>query len=236
MEATKRKYQKHITGGKVAIKHYLRKNKQVDEFNNLHSVYVQITIKRQTTQFRSRIRGSAGVLEEDFENQQFEIYKDAIERDIKLIEFIVKMVNPFDKVDFNVNEIAKIYNYAGVDLQYLFDNYLMWAIEETYKKFGLRVKIKPLSYIGYYQDSDLNIKEKSSKFKSKIWFLDAIIDELSEQASSSYFVLSPTIADFVNGTFENSLRKYKILNDVDLALLIEDMTNLYKTFEKELWS
>jgi hypothetical protein len=230
MEATKRTYQKHTIGGKIAIKHFLYENKREDEYGQRYFIYVQITIKRKTTQFKSKVE-FFGFSKDDFENENYDFYKDAIDRDKNLIEFLVTKLDPFNKDNFDIKEVTKLYNnYGLISLEGVFNTFLMYEISDFHKNRKIPAMVSPLSYLGFYQDSEPTLKIKASKFISKVWYLDILVYNLTQRHDSGYMSFQPTIHDFITGNFKNSLSKFKILDDKEIGELINEMTKLYDSY------
>lgn len=238
METIKKKYNKKITEGKITVKHYLHKNKQEDNNGNTYSIYVQLTVKRQVTNFKSKIEPFNLIEENEWKIRNYGLFKSCVERDKGLIQYIVTKLKPFDNDEFDIKSVVKIYNFEEINLEHSFDNFLMWEISEFYCERKLPTDVKPISYLGFYSE-DKTLTKKASKYKSKIWYLEVIISQVRNvhpNISNQFILLEPTIYDFISGYFINNIIENKTLNVEDSKKLLEEMTTLYNIYQKDYWN
>ena len=239
MEAIKKIRGKYSVDKKITVKHFLRKNKE----NNEHkfSIYIQLTVDRKMAQFKSKIIPYSIIEENEWVKGNYGFYKRCIERDKGLIEYIVNELNPFDDDKFDIKKVSNIYNLEKVDLEYIFNLALMWEINDFYKERRVTGSMNPASYLGLYKDSksEPNLKVKASEFKSKIWYLDALIFHLCHFGSRNerYVMLKPSIYDYISGNFIESVKELKMFDnneEKEIKNLIDDMKRLFELHSKEI--
>lgn len=236
MEATKRTYQKHTVGGKISIKyvsHYHNNN------DKKISLYVQLTVKRQTTKFKSKINVSGEDMTFFLEDN---LFKSSIKREFDLIHFLLSKLKPFENDNFDIKDFFKLYNRNDIDLTIAFDSFLRKSMRLNSKNNNSLLRLKPIVFALYFQDKYPHLNEIFTIFTSKIWYLDVLVEEymqvfndkfLNEKDIPNYDFLYPTIHDFVSGEFQKSLNYF--MNNEDSTKLIEDMNKLYNLFEKDYW-
>jgi hypothetical protein len=112
MEAPKRKYYKHKTEVKISIKYQLNTNAKpvasAFDDSNLYPVYITVSVNRQFTRFRSRIRSLTPVDGLD-EELGCSTNKEFIDNEVSTIESTLRSFIPESKVDFKLSDWSRHY-------------------------------------------------------------------------------------------------------------------------------
>ncbi len=236
MEATKRTYQKHKIDGKISIKYVPHYHNRYDK---KMSLYVQLTVKRQTTRFKSKIESNGEDMTFFLEDN---LFKSSIKRECDLIRFLLLKLKPFENDNFDIKDFFKLYNRNDIDLSIAFDIFLRKSMSVNLKNNNSLVRLKPIVFALYFQDKFPHLQDIFTVFTSKIWYLDVLVEEYKQAFNDKYYndidmpnydLLYPTIHDFISGEFQKSLNCF--MNNKDFTKLIDDMNKLYILFEKDYW-
>jgi hypothetical protein len=124
MENSNRKYQKHKTSVKVTVKHqvntYINPGNDESEEPPLHPIYVTVSVNRQFTRFKSRMRRFVSLRE--FESElNLPQNKSFAENERLIIEEGIKLFNPEDKANFKLTEWSRYYESGLIEVSKCID-------------------------------------------------------------------------------------------------------------------
>ena len=166
MEATKRKYEKKSTEGKITVKHFLNtKLKPVPNVQSLqdgkerYSIYVRMVVLGKTFDIKSKIMFPIALDEFEF---ILSSQKEYFDREISRILHIIKFQRPFESRSFDLKGVSLSYNNATIPLNEAIENTLKRKIQNVLKSIAnfdekerdslLEEKGKTLKYNGNIED------------------------------------------------------------------------------------
>lgn len=140
MEATKRKYEKKSTEGKITVKHFLNtKLKPVPNVQSLqdgkdrYAIYVRIVVLGKTFDIKSKIKFPIALDEFEF---ILSSQKEYFDREINRILHIIKFQRPFESLSFDLKGVSLSYNNATIPLNEAIENTLKRKIQSVLKSIA----------------------------------------------------------------------------------------------------
>lgn len=223
--------------GKITIKHYLNKRRGKITFNgDTYPVYVQVTVKRQNSYFKSRLNDEFGywrdnVYEEEISKKGKFFKKLIAERDDIL--FILRKIKIFDNPFFKItgfNESIKKFHEPLVNLigEYLKDN-LISKLESSQFPYLSKIIDKSINF-----DILLDACEALAHDMNNPAFTEILVDIRKKATSiaSEYFEI---YKDNREQTLINILKSNKIeFTKQDSSTLVPIINNLINIELKDL--
>ena len=234
MEAITKTRKKYNVKKKITIKHYLREFKSD---SSKFSLYINLTVNGKQAIFKSKI-----CCFEDFKIKpeallKSSFYAKAIEREKALITDIVNDLKPFEKADFDINKVYEVYSHDRWDLKTAIRDLLYFELFGTKdsNKTSIRFGVNPISIV--HLSNDKKIQDVAKLYKSKIWYIDGIINFLQSQNYNGFMIYPPSIFDVETGLFEKSILmdEFEIINKEDKLLLIEEIDTLIGKYSDNFW-
>lgn len=169
MEKPKRKYERKSKDGKITIKHFVNERLlpflgkeilqerlgiplfQVDQ---QYPLYIHITVKGQHTSFKSRLNFYMKV--EEIEHPSKEL-QEKLDQEKVLLEKIIDFLNPFERENFSVKEVIKIYEPNTTELNKQVSQILLKHLGE--RIVAIKKQMRLLQDISVIKHNQLLIKE-----------------------------------------------------------------------------
>nr|WP_299422065.1 hypothetical protein [uncultured Emticicia sp.] len=140
MEATKRKYTKSKTEGKITVKHFLNtklksvpNEKSFKDGKERFAIYVRLMVMGKNLEIKSKIRFPIAI--DEFDNVLRE-KKDLFNREIIRITDIIKRHKPFESTTFRLNGVSIAYNNLTIPLNLAIENCLRNEIRKSLVSLG----------------------------------------------------------------------------------------------------
>jgi hypothetical protein len=125
-------YERKARGGyknnadkKISVKHFI--NTSLKPNNDIYPVYVRVSVKSQTTQIPCE-HIKKYELNQELEKPEI---KEYLEKDKKIIEWIIDKLKPFDRSDFLIKEFTEIYKLLNYSVSYIVEEFLLKEISEA---------------------------------------------------------------------------------------------------------
>jgi hypothetical protein len=221
---------KDITDKKISVKHFLNKTLRPDDSGE-YPIYVRVSVKSQTTQIPCEIISYKFKLDAELDNPEV---KEYFENDIKIIEWIIIKLKPFERDNFLIKEFTEIYKILNSPVSNIVEKFLFKEISEsenakhlTPKGIPLTIKNKRAIDIMPYTVYSKNDRGefigmgKVEEFVSDIWGLNAYED---------LFYIRNRVKKF-NYTLEDFILKINPLNkkEIDHKMrLVEFLSGEYQ--------
>ena len=122
MQTIRGKYKKSKIDGKITIKHFLNTRikplfmpdyKASDDTNEqdieYYPIYTRVTVKRQSTSFPTRLLGHTNCYPIKYFDEEVKLIKTFLDREITVIEDVIKVLNPFERDDFDIKEFTELF-------------------------------------------------------------------------------------------------------------------------------
>ena len=140
MEATKRKYTKSQTEGKITVKHFLntklkpvQNEKSFKDGKDRFAIYVRLMVAGKNLEIKSKIRFPIAIDEFDYILRE---KKDLFNREIIRITNIIKRHKPFESKTFSLNGVSIAYTNLTIALNLAIENCLRNEIRKSLVSLG----------------------------------------------------------------------------------------------------
>jgi len=140
MEATKRKYTKSQTEGKITVKHFLntklkpvQNEKSFKDGKDRFAIYVRLMVVGKNLEIKSKIRFPIAIDEFDYILRE---KKDLFNREIIRITNIIKRHKPFESKTFSLNGVSIAYTNLTIALNLAIENCLRNEIRKSLVSLG----------------------------------------------------------------------------------------------------
>lgn len=234
MEVISKTRKKYNVDKKITIKYYLREFKSD---KTKFSLYINLTVNGKRAIFKSKIYFEESDKFEEEELLKNSFYAKAIEREKALITDIVRDLKPFDKADFDIKRVYEVYSHDRWDLKTAIRDLLYFELFGTKdsNKTLIRFGVNPISIV--HLSNDKKVQDVAKLYKSKIWYVDGIINVLQSENYNGFMIYPPTIFDVVTGLFEKSIlmEEFIIINKEEKLLLIEEINTLISKYNDDFW-
>ncbi len=169
MEKQKRKYERKSKEGKITIKHFVNERllpflgKEIlqerlgiplFQVEQQYPLYIHITVKGQHTSFKSRLNLYMTVQEIEQPSSELQAKLD---QEKVLLEKIIDMLNPFERGNFSVKEVIKIYETNTTELNKQLSQVLLKHMGECVVAVKKRMRL--LKDVSVIKHNQLLIKE-----------------------------------------------------------------------------
>ncbi len=207
---------------KVTVKHYIHeRTREVLSSGEIHNpLYVQLTAKRQTTFFKSRIK-TFDAPKETLERwlHKNPIYKQAIERERENIIQMTQERFLLYYSDFNIADITDEYKYKNPDFIHFLNNKLNNTLSSTNKRYSSDILdklnnrfygIHPLVLLEEWKEND-GIKIIKECYSKEFWHFDFYYHLFLNNADSSQYVyalLTPVWEDYKSCNLQKEMIRY----------------------------
>jgi hypothetical protein len=219
MEATKRKYTKSQTEGKITVKHFLntklkpvQNEKSFKDGKDRFAIYVRLMVMGKNLEIKSKIRFPIAI--DEFDNVLRE-KKDLFNREIIRITNIIKRHKPFESKTFSLNGVSIAYTNLTIALNLAIENCLRNEIR------------KSLVSLGKYRD------------EMKVYKIEEMIDPETLKPNESYKdkLRHLDVSNQLLKTLNWDSKAFELIN-ILMALEsikgFEEFIKLYKNYES-LW-
>ena len=241
-EAPKRKYKKDI---KITIKHFINERVKVLDRHEIerHPLYVQITIQRKTTSYRSKLEVYGN--EDGMYNIGME-YGKALQREVQNIIFYIKKFDPVNNPKFSISQVMSMYRNEPSLIDYINDclvRELTVAIDKEQPTFEgvlssdvLLNKVPALVLYDKYQylEEVLDVKER---YSDKIWWLPfyyqtfyTALHTRLDGGEYVYHLLEPTVTDYLYGGFKKELSTFFVDSQEPISQLVKSIDMLLEKY------
>jgi len=140
MEATKRKYTKSQTEGKITVRHFLntklkpvQNEKSFKDGKDRFAIYVRLMVAGKNLEIKSKIRFPIAIDEFDYILRE---KKDLFNREIIRITNIIKRHKPFESKTFSLNGVSIAYTNLTIALNLAIENCLRNEIRKSLVSLG----------------------------------------------------------------------------------------------------
>lgn len=189
----KRKYQKHKTDYKITVKHYLNTKITVFQpgWGNAHPIYLQITLKRQTTLIKSKFPLGLTIDKYKQWSANDSSFIRALEREKERVIYLIKLLKPFEHEDFDLSNISLAYNEDMRSLKYNIDTFLNFEIERVALEcephlYDSYIDASPLATLEYYARKFPAVLELKKLYSSNIWFFEVYLDLIGKGVRNEF--------------------------------------------------
>lgn len=235
------KYKKHKTDSKITIKHYVNKKiKFHTDDDAIHSpLYVQVTVKRQTTFFKSKIN----TLDNDVEGLESWITSDdhfklLLQREKENITTIANELIDLKGDAFLVTDVSIVYRKRVQSIVAKVNDYLTAVICTLYQtQYELNpsaftedldariLEVHPLVLLNKWKDVP-GMEDLKQQFSAPLWNFEYYYDFLRHEMNIGTYMygsLEPTELDFRTGFFKEELLSLFSHVKEDIELLFREL-------------
>jgi|GEM_PF-5292330 len=240
-EAPKRKYKKHKKDIKITLKHFI--NKRVKNINIYEKescpLYVQITLKRKTTAYRSKLDISSNSEEMYLIEQE---YGMALKREIKNIKYFINEFNPIGNDNFSLSSVMVLYRTQKSLVSHVNSvlvRELTTAINKNLSSFegvlssdNILEELDALVLYDRFKELE-DVKSIKSELGEQIFWLPYYYQVFCRnlqfrfyQREFVYHILEPTVLDYLEGGFREELEDFFTESKISVSQLLSSIDAL----------
>lgn len=244
-EAPRKKYKKHKKDIKITIKHYINERVKVLDSNGIerHPLYVQITVQRKTTSYRSKL--------EIYGNKHSmyligDEYGRALEREIHNIKYFIEKFDPVNNPEFSLSQVMAMYRNEPSLVDFVnkcLIRELTVAIHKEQPTFEgvlpsyvLLNEVPALVLYDKYQYLE-SVAEVKERYSTKIWWLSfyyqtfySVLHTRLDAKQYIYHLIEPTVTDYIEGDFKKELYDFFIDSKDSINQLVKSIDVLIEKF------
>ena len=131
-------YQKHKLGKKITVKYFPNKRlKPLFIFEGVpnYPIYIQVSVKGQTTQLPATIFEEVDTPPQDNLDYLNTFFEKFLKLEKHSIECIINALNPFQRDDFNISEFAEIYKILYKPLSEVVKQLMIKEVNRVWEKY-----------------------------------------------------------------------------------------------------
>jgi hypothetical protein len=213
MEATKRKYTKSQTEGKITVKHFLntklkpvQNEKSFKDGKDRFAIYVRLMVAGKNIEIKSKIRFPIAIDEFDYILRE---KKDLFNREIIRITDIIKRHKPFESTTFRLNGVSIAYNNLTIPLNLAIENCLRNEINKSLESLGThRDEMKGYKIEDLYDSETLKPNESHKSIFRHIEVSKHLLKTLNWDSKAFDLINTLITLDSIKG-FEEFMKLYK---------------------------